>query len=275
MLGGGGCDVTKRGTKHGKTKRRATKRGAKKPKAPKPRGTDDGRDRIRIDYSGLTDLASAGRRIGRSPVVWAAIRGLALFLILTALPFLILIRGGVLLYLWWGIGTWPALSVAALATMSLLAAYAGVAGKWFGARKQLRRFIVRGTLGVAAAYLAYTLVYVASANVKSPEVRDEYRALHPLLRLASSAVILIDPASMITDASRTNEDYGQMGLPAQERSLHYRQSDGYAHALDLRTTGRSWLRNLTVHVAFRALGFRVLRHGGTGDHLHVSLPLPS
>jgi hypothetical protein len=126
-------------------------------------------------------------------------------------------------------------------------------------------------MGIAAAYVAYALVFVASANVKSAEVRAEYRALHPLLRLASSAIILVDPASVITDAARTSEDYASMGLPIEERSLHYRQPDGYVHALDLRTTGRSGLRNLTVNVAFRALGFRVLRHGGTGDHLHVSL----
>jgi hypothetical protein len=111
--------------------------------------------------------------------------------------------------------------------------------------------------------------------VKTAEVRAEYRALHPLLRLASSAVILIDPASVITDAGRTSEDYARMGLPSEERSLHYRQPNGHVHALDFRTTGRSRLRNLSVHVGFRALGFHVLRHGGTGDHLHVSLPVSS
>jgi hypothetical protein len=155
--------------------------------------------------------------------------------------------------------------------MSLLAAYAGAAGEWLGARKGLRRLFARGAMGIGAAYVAYALVFVASANVKSAEVRAEYRALHPLLRLASSAVILADPAAVITDAARTSEDYARMGLPVEERSLHYRQSDGYVHALDLRTTGRSGIRNLTVQVAFRALGFRVLRHAGTGDHLHVSL----
>jgi hypothetical protein len=195
--------------------------------------------------------------------------------VLAALPFLLLIRGGVLLYQWWGLGTWPSLLLSALATMSLLAAYAGAAGTWLGAKRELRRLFARGAIGIGAAYVAYALVFVASANVKTAEVRAEYRALHPLLRLASSAVILIDPASVITDAGRTSEDYARMGLPSEERSLHYRQPNGHVHALDFRTTGRSRLRNLSVHVGFRALGFHVLRHGGTGDHLHVSLPVSS
>jgi hypothetical protein len=228
---------------------------------------------LKIDYSGLTGLAAAGRRLRRSPILTATARICAVACVLASLPFLILIRGGVLLYGWWGIGTWPALILAALATMLLLAAYAGVAARWLGARRRLRRLFARGAMGVGAAYAAYTLAFVASANVKSAEVRAEYRALHPLLRLASSAVILFDPASVITDAGRTSQDYARMGLPPVEESLHYRQSDGYVHALDLRTTGRSFLRNLAAHVAFRALGFHVLRHGGTADHLHVSLPV--
>jgi hypothetical protein len=242
----------------------------------KGRATPSDLSDLRIDYSELSaNLAAAGRRLRRSRIVSTAVRWLVGGFVLAALPFLLLIRGGVLLYQWWGLGTWPSLLLSALATMSLLAAYAGVVGTWLGARKELRRLFARGAMGIGAAYVAYALVFVASANAKTVDVRAEYRSLHPLLRLASSAVILVDPASVITDASRTSEDYARMGLPTEERSLHYRQPGGYVHALDFRTTGRSGLRNLTVHVGFRALGFRVLRHGGTGDHLHVSLPVSS
>jgi hypothetical protein len=66
-----------------------------------------------------------------------------------------------------------------------------------------------------------------------------------------------------------------MGLPEPEWSLHYRQEDGWVHAFDLRTNGRSGIRNWFTGTYFRALGFRVLRHVGTADHLHVSLPLPA
>jgi hypothetical protein len=245
-------------------------------RSTKGRTTPSAISDLRIDYSELSaSLASAGRRLRRSSVLPTAARWVVGACVLAALPFLLLIRGGVLLYQWWGLGTWPSLLVSALATMSLLAAYAGVVGTWLGARAELRRLFARGAMGIGAAYVVYALVFVAGANVKSADVRAEYRALHPLLRLASSAVILVDPGSVITDASRTSEDYARMGLPNEERSLHYRQANGYVHALDFRTTGRSGLRNFTVQMGFRALGFHVLRHGGTGDHLHISLPVPS
>ena len=100
-------------------------------------------------------------------------------------------------------------------------------------------------------------------------------AIHPLLRVASSALILVDPASVITDAARTAEDYWLMGLAPNEASLHFEQEDGFVHALDLRTIGRAEWRNRAVEMAFWALGFHSLRHVGTADHLHVSLRLPA
>jgi hypothetical protein len=226
---------------------------------------------LKIDYSGLAGAAERAARPLRAlafSTVWRWLVGIAA---LAVLPFVLLIRGGVLLYQWWGLGTWPSLILAAGATLWLLAVYAVAGGRWLGARKELRRLFARGAMGIGVAYMAYALIYVASANVQSPGVRAEYRSLHPLLRLASSSIFLVDADAVITDAARNREDYAAMGLPALEASLHYRQPDGYSHALDLRTNGRSGLRNLTIQVAFRALGFRVLRHGGTADHLHVSL----
>jgi hypothetical protein len=64
-----------------------------------------------------------------------------------------------------------------------------------------------------------------------------------------------------------------MGLPARIESMHYEQSDGYVHAMDLRTKGREDWRNAAVELYFRAAGFETLRHVGTADHLHVALPL--
>ncbi len=66
-----------------------------------------------------------------------------------------------------------------------------------------------------------------------------------------------------------------MGLPVYERSLHFEQADGYIHAMDLRTLGRGEWRNRLMELYFRTLGFRTLRHVGTADHLHVSLPPPA
>jgi len=64
-----------------------------------------------------------------------------------------------------------------------------------------------------------------------------------------------------------------MGLPPNESSLHFIQDDGYAHAVDLRTVGRSEFRNRMVEAGFKVMGFNTLRHSGTADHLHVSLPV--
>jgi hypothetical protein len=190
------------------------------------------------------------------------------------LPFAVLIRGGVFAYREWALGTWPAILSAVAATALLLALYAWMLARRLGAGARMRRVLTRGAVGIAIAYAAYGLVYVASANVKSSEVRAEYGRLHPLLRMAASALILVDPEAVITDAGRTREDYFVMGLSPNEASLHFEQADGFVHALDLRTNERPEWRNGAVEIVFRLLGFHTLRHVGTADHLHVSLRLP-
>ena len=75
----------------------------------------------------------------------------------------------------------------------------------------------------------------------------------------------------MTDANRQPEDYRKMGLKSKKNSLHYQQSNGFVHAFDVRTKNRSWLRNGLLQLYFKAMGFNTLRHGGTGDHLHISL----
>lgn len=241
---------------------------------------------LKIDVSDLRSLATElrqkarrmrrrrGRRSTSAGPVARVSKIVGIGVALAVLPFLVLIRGGVFLYAVWGMGTWPSLLLAALATAGLIGGYAWVVSAWLGARAELRRLFARGAAGVACAYVVYALVFVAGANVKSDAVRAEYRAMHPLLRMASSALVLFDPGAVITDAGRTSEEYRRMGLPPREASLHYEQADGWVHALDLRTNGRWELRNFVVAMTFRALGFRTLRHVGTADHLHVSLPLP-
>jgi hypothetical protein len=137
----------------------------------------------------------------------------------------------------------------------------------------VRWVLTRGAIAIAIAYSGYALVYVASANVKSEDIQAQYSAIHPLLRIASSSLILVDPSAVITDAGRSAEDYYAMGLPVNEASLHFEQEDGFVHALDLRTSGRPEWRNRAVELAFWALGFHSLRHVGTADHLHLSLRL--
>ena len=89
--------------------------------------------------------------------------------------------------------------------------------------------------------------------------------------MAVSTIVIFDKSLVITDATRKSADYEKMGLPVNERSLHYPQEDGYAYALDLRTRQRSWLRNFAVQNYFRLMGLNTLQHTGTAPHLHISL----
>jgi hypothetical protein len=86
-------------------------------------------------------------------------------------------------------------------------------------------------------------------------------------------MVLVDSDAVITASERVVEDYAAMGLSSNAGSLHLEQADGYVHALDLRSLGRTEFRNRLTALYFKILGFRTLRHSGTADHLHISLPL--
>ncbi|MCB0691853.1 MAG: hypothetical protein KDC16_09420 [Saprospiraceae bacterium] len=104
-------------------------------------------------------------------------------------------------------------------------------------------------------------------------IKNELNDLHPVLRLAVGALARIEPDIIITDLSRNPMDYRQMGLKVNRNSRHYIQIDGYSHAIDLNTSENTFLKNFMIKNYFNALGFHTLRHTGTGDHLHVELPL--
>ncbi len=238
---------------------------------------------LRIDYSDLTGMVDEGRKQSgqrkarRSRLIrlpWVMLKWAVGLVILAVLPFAVLIRGGVFAYREWALGTWPALALAVAVTTLLLAGYAWAFSRKVGAGKGMRWVLTRGAIAIAIAYSGYALVYVASANVKSEDIQAQYSAIHPLLRIAASSLILVDPSAVITDAGRSAEDYYAMGLPVNEASLHFEQEDGFVHALDLRTNGRPEWRNRAVEMGFWALGFHSLRHVGTADHLHLSLRLP-
>jgi hypothetical protein len=124
-----------------------------------------------------------------------------------------------------------------------------------------------------ALWCGYALIHLERANAKTAEVRSAYTSLHPVLRLAVSTAIVADGELVVTDARRTADDYRRMGLPVFERTMHYRQANGWVHAIDVRTIGHTEIRNAAITAYFRAVGLRVVRHVGTADHLHVELPL--
>jgi len=194
---------------------------------------------------------------------------------LLVLPFVVLVRGAVFLY---STRHWPtglALLGAGALTLGVVTAY----GVWLSRRLTGRARLSLVTKWIALplviGYCGHALLFLAREHAKGDGVRAEYRATHPLLRLALSALVLGDHDLVLTDLSRVPGDYAAMGLPVYDRTLHYRQADGWSHAVDLRTTGRSAVTNLLVQLYFRAMGFHTLRHVGTADHLHVELPVPT
>lgn len=190
-------------------------------------------------------------------------------LVLT-LPFVALLRGSTALYSSTEWPVWLCILTAGLGAALLL-----TGGSWLIVRRfgwRLSAFWTRSLVLIVAGFTLYTLLYISVDNVKTGDIRTTYQSLHPLLRLSAGTLFMIDGSSVVTDTGRTRDDYARMGLPVNESSLHFEQDDGYVHAFDLRTQGRAEWRNRITQLWFSALGLRTLRHEGTADHLHISLP---
>ena len=220
-------------------------------------------------------VAAGGTPAGRPWRAWLlrAARLAAWAVLVASLPFLALVKVAVVLYQRGGYPTALALAGGVACTTLVVTAYAAWAWHRFTGRVRLALVARRLALPLVVAYSAYALLYLSAGNAKSPPVRAYYASLHPLLRVALSTVILVDRDLVVTDLIRRPTDYRTMGLPGNDGSLHYIQPDGYAHAVDLRTTGRSFVKNRLVQAYFWSMGFATLRHVGTADHLHVELPV--
>jgi hypothetical protein len=194
--------------------------------------------------------------------------------LLIVLPFVALIRGAVYFHEQYQLYAWFSLLGGVLMSAFILLIYftliqgrlTGKYGGMSGLKKRYWRAVI-----VVLVYCLPAVLFLSAANAKHENVRDEFTSLHPILRLGIGTVIFLDNDLLITDASRQPEDYKKMGLKTKAHSLHYKQSDGYAHAVDIRVNGRSWLRNWLLKSYFSAMGFNTLRHMGTADHLHVSI----
>lgn len=202
-----------------------------------------------------------------------AIWWLIKIVIIFTLPFVVLIRGSV----YWHeqqvmsphIALFGGLALTFVILVLYLTFFFGRIGQ-SGMRPGWRsRFVIAALL--LGSYAIYGLFYLSSSNAKSSQVQKEYRSLHPILRLSLSTLIFIDSDLMITAADRSPEDYGKWGLAGNNSSLHYRQSSGYVHAVDLRSNTRSGVRNFLVTSYFKLMGFNAMKHGGTAEHLHISL----
>jgi hypothetical protein len=205
---------------------------------------------------------------------WARIAGAftATAFILGALPFFALIRGAVYLHATKGFSTWLALLAGVAITIAIVTAYGIKLAARLKTNLPARAVALRFAAPLVAFYAVYCLAYLSSTHFKTPAEGAYYSSIHPLLRVALATVVLFDRDLVITDAGRRPSDYLRMGLPVNHGSLHLPQLDGYVRAVDLRTGGRAWPRNLLTVAYFRIMGFSTLRHVGTADHLHVSLP---
>jgi hypothetical protein len=196
---------------------------------------------------------------------------------LVLLPFVVLVRGGLFVH-HQGAPVPVVVGAGFLAAGTVLMGYAGWAHRRLTGALPVRAGVLkRQAIAVLVAMTVlqgYVLWTPDAAHVQSAAVRAEYSRLHPLLRTGVALLLLADDDLLITDLSRHPDDYAEMGLPVHPRSSHYPQPDGYVYAMDLRTRGRSMLRNGLVQGYFEVLGFRTLRHVGTADHLHVALPRP-
>ena len=202
------------------------------------------------------------------------ITNLLKLVLIVVLPFVILVRGSVYIHQYHELGAYPSLLVGLAGSTILLFVYMTIVyaklTSSLGDGDNLQRRLLFAFL-LVLGYSLYGLYFMSPDNFKKPELRKEMNDLHPILRLGVSTFILLDRDMIITDATRVPEDYRSMGLTTPRGSLHYTQQDGYAYAMDLRTSDRHELRNTFMTMYFRLLGFRTLRHTGTADHLHVSL----
>jgi hypothetical protein len=169
---------------------------------------------------------------------------------------------------------WLSLAGGAIATVILLALYfTFIYGKVTGKKGSKGAFKRRSAIALifVMGYCLHGLFVLNASNIKHKAIQKEYLSLHPIMRMSVSTILFLDKSLIITDAQRVPEDYKKMGLKTKSRSLHYEQSDGFVHAIDIRTNGRTDIRNFFIKSYFSLMGFNTLRHGGTGDHLHISL----
>jgi hypothetical protein len=218
----------------------------------------------------------ARTRIGRAasnPDVWRQIRlGILKVTVVITLPFFVYVRASTYLY-FQGASPWTSVAGGALLTMAVVAVYATWFSRRFAGRARASTMARWVAFPMVAAWCLYASVYLARANAKTDDIRGFYSAVHPVLRVALSTVILVDPEMVLTDTRRRLEDYARMGLPPNARTRHLPQPDGWVHAVDLRTRERGEIRNRAIQFYFWIMGFDTLRHVGTADHLHVQLAL--
>lgn len=191
---------------------------------------------------------------------------------LVALPLVLLVHGAVAAHTHLGAPGWISVLVGVLLGALALGIVGSRAWARLTGRDRRREITLAFALPVTVGLTIYSVAWLSHANAKSPEIVTRWGELHPALRMGIGTARLADDDLLVTEIGRGNADYDRMGLSRPRRSMHYRQTDGWVHAVDLRTIGRSEMRNRIGQLYFELMGFETLRHVGTADHLHVALP---
>lgn len=195
------------------------------------------------------------------------------FILLSILPFFILIRGALYFYAL-GITSYIALLLSSILASLLIIVYLVLIDRWLTEKVLVPlKFKITIVFAIVIALNIFCLTFFSKDNLKENKLKQEYTSLHPLLRVGVSLIVLIDEKLVVTSIKRKLKDYDNMGLDPVYNSLHFKQSDGYVHAVDIRTNTRWFFRNWLNKNFFRLMGFVTLRHTGTADHLHISLPI--
>lgn len=221
----------------------------------------------------LQSIPKGKRKVQRVFSVTGLIKKILLSVLVLTAPFFVLIRTSVYLYTNYQLNGWLALGGGVLITLLLLFLYVTAFTLRFQGNTRTISILYRAAASLLVAYLMYGLLFYSSITTKTADVQNYYRSLHPILRVTLATVSLADNELLVTDIQRFKGDYAAMGLPENKKSLHYVQGTGYVHAADLRTIGRSYLKNRMTAGILRLLGLKTIRHVGTADHLHVYLPL--
>ena len=218
----------------------------------------------------IESVRRAVKRVWRRETLVAVFLASLKALAILALPFLVYVRAAVYLYRH-GLHPWIAILLSALLTVGIVSGFVILIARRFRRRTRVPTAVKWAAVPMVFTWCVYAAFYLSRVNIKSDDVRAYYSTLNPILRVALSTIVLVDPDLVVTDMGRVPASYRRMGLPVNHRTMHYRQADGWVHAVDLRTRGRGEIRNRAVQLYFWSMGFNTLRHVGTADHLHVQL----
>lgn len=168
---------------------------------------------------------------------------------------------------------WPSVAIGLLFYSLIWMSLTGILTYGISRKKNWSLAIAKWSVIPLILFYALTFLTVNKLQFKKPDDAKAYHQLHPALRIGLNTLILIDSDLLITNLQRTKQDYINWGLTPLEQSDHYvHTTTGFVHATDIRTKGRAEWKNKLTQLSFSMMGFRTLRHVGTTDHLHISIP---